>query len=351
VGSAALAALCCVGRVCGIPVVRPVVWHVLPAEGGVCDASVLPAAVFHSLDLVGVGDVAVAGAASVQRGVVHRWQLRAAGLSDRAVGYRVRTGRLFPYFPAVFLVGHRDVQQLAPETAALLYAGDHTVLSHGTAAALWGIAPRPERVEVTIAGRNGRPRPGLRIHRVKQLDLRDVRVHHGLPVTSPARTLIDYAAGASSRELDEAIAEARVQHLITDRDLDQAMGRCPGRKGITNLKSLLESQNGTKLTRSAAERLMRDLLHQAELPQPEVNAPLLGYEIDFLWRSEKLALQVDGVQFHGHRRAFESDRRKDQVLTAAGYRVIRVTWRQLKREPLAVIARIAQALAAHAPQA
>ncbi len=86
------------------------------------------------------------------------------------------------------------------------------------------------------------------------------------------------------------------------------------------------------------------LLKRARLPLPETNVPLLGYEVDFLWRAQRLVLEVDGYRFHGHRAAFEHDREKDQTLTAAGYRVIRVTWRQVEREPFVIVARIAQAL-------
>jgi very-short-patch-repair endonuclease len=101
-------------------------------------------------------------------------------------------------------------------------------------------------------------------------------------------------------------------------------------------------------TRSEAERLLLAMVEDAQLPLPAVNVPLEGYEVDFFWRVEKLVVEVDGHGFHGHRAAFERDRRRDQRLVAAGYRVIRVTWRQLVGEPLALISRIAQALVAGA---
>ncbi|MFZ0041498.1 MAG: DUF559 domain-containing protein [Solirubrobacteraceae bacterium] len=103
------------------------------------------------------------------------------------------------------------------------------------------------------------------------------------------------------------------------------------------------------MTRSKAERLLLALINEAELPRPMTNVRLHGYEVDFLWRAEKLVVEVDGHRFHGHRAAFERDRKRDQVLTAAGYRVIRVTWRQLEHEPVAVAVRIAQALAQPQP--
>jgi very-short-patch-repair endonuclease len=133
-----------------------------------------------------------------------------------------------------------------------------------------------------------------------------------------------------------------------DRTLADAMERAPGRTGIARLRATLDDESGRVPTRSEAERLLLAMVEDAQLPLPAVNVPLEGYEVDFFWRVEKLVVEVDGHGFHGHRAAFERDRRRDQRLVAAGYRVIRVTWRQLVGEPLALISRIAQALVAGA---
>ena len=93
---------------------------------------------------------------------------------------------------------------------------------------------------------------------------------------------------------------------------------------------------------------MLRLLERRGCRSPRPTCRCSGYEVDFLWRAQRLVVEVDGYRFHGHRAAFERDRETDQTLTAAGYRVIRVTWRQLEREPLAIVARIAQALNAAA---
>jgi very-short-patch-repair endonuclease len=110
----------------------------------------------------------------------------------------------------------------------------------------------------------------------------------------------------------------------------------------------LATEPGSTYTRSKAERLIRRLMRAAELPQPLVNQPLNGFTVDFLWPDARLILEVDGHRTHGDRLAFERDRRRDQVQVAAGYTVIRVTWRQLQQEQMAVMARIAQALARRA---
>ena len=91
----------------------------------------------------------------------------------------------------------------------------------------------------------------------------------------------------------------------------------------------LQSDNASGFTRSAAERMLRGLIRAANLPRPRFNARLAGYEVDAVWPDRRLVVEVDGYAYHGHRAQFERDRRKDLALTAAGYRVIRVSWRQL----------------------
>jgi very-short-patch-repair endonuclease len=303
--------------------------------------------IFHRLHVEGTGERAIGLAASQQRGLVHRLQLVAAGLSRGAIARRRDHGGLYLVLPRVYAVGHESLQPLARELAALLYLGHDAVISHLSAAMLWGLVDSPARVvQATIIGRDSRRRPGLETHRVDGLDPRDVRLRHGIPVTAPARTLLDVAGLGKGAVFERALSEARVLRLTSDRELSGAIARCPLRTGVAPARALLASERGTAaLTRSDAERRLLAMIVAAGLPRPDVNAFLHGFEVDLLWREAKLVVEVDGHAFHGHRAAFERDRRRDQVLTAAGYRVIRVTWRQLEHEPLAVMARIAQALA------
>ena len=110
------------------------------------------------------------------------------------------------------------------------------------------------------------------------------------------------------------------------------------------MRAFLKAEGTPGLTRSRAERLMRRLMRAAHLPEPVPNTRVAGWEVDFLWEAERLVVEVDGPQFHGHRRAYERDRRKDMELTTAGYVVIRITPRQLDEEPLVVVAHIARML-------
>ena len=197
---------------------------------------------------------------------------------------------------------------------------------------------------MTVIGRDIVPRTGLRTYRVPAVDSRDVRLRHGLPVTAPARTLIDRAAQTPPDQLDRELNEARVLKLVTDAEIKAAIDRCPGRKGVGALRALIAAQRGPSLTRSEAELRLKHLIAQAQLPWPTFNVYVHHKQVDLLWPDLHLIVEVDGYTTHGHRNAFETDRRRDQQLVAQGYTVLRVTWRQLVNEPMAVLANLAQAI-------
>jgi very-short-patch-repair endonuclease len=294
----------------------------------------------------GSGDREISRIASAQKGFVDRPQLLAAGLGRGAIRRRLSNGRLHEYYRGVYLVGHMELPPLGGEMAAVLLFRGRAVLSHLSAAALWGFAKPPDKVHVTLLGRQAAPRDGLVVHRVRELDRRDLRVRSGLPLTSPARALLDMASEVDEAELEQAMGEARGRRLVRDREL-QDIARSAGRRpGVGVFRAILAQDGGPAFSDEGAARLLLRLLRKANLPAPETQVQMHGHRVDFLWRDARLILEVDGHRFHGHRAAFERDRKRDQRHAAAGYRVIRVTWRQLEKEPLAVIARIAQALAA-----
>lgn len=286
--------------------------------------------------------------ARAQNGVVSDAQLQAAGLTREAIRGRVRRGRLVRLFRGVYAVGDPVLMPLARPAATLLSLGAASLLSHRSAAAIWGLAEAdPAVIDATAVGANPGGRPGVRLHRIKQLHPDDIRTRSNLRLTAPARTLIDFAAQADSSELQEAFGEARAKRLLTDPALAAALNRVPpNHPGAAIVRPMLE--HGGTYERSKAERILRRLCREAQLPQPLVNARLHGFLVDFFWPEANLIVEVDGYATHGTRQAFEGDRRRDQVHVAAGYVVLRVTWHQLLHEPLAVLARIAQALARRA---
>ena len=277
-------------------------------------------------------------------------QLTGLGFGRGAVAHRVATGRLHRRFPAVYAVGHEAIPLRGQLIAALLQGGEDCVLSHDAAALLWDLvssALTGRTLAVTVAGRRVRAPAGLGIHRVPILDGRDVRIRYGLPVTAPARTLLDLAGGdRDDGTCAEALAVARRRRLVSGLEIDDLLDGHPRRRGRARLRRLHAAEQGAAFTRSEADRRVRRLLAQADLPAPDVNAIVAGLEVDFVWRPEGLIMEVDGYRYHSGRQRWERDRLRDQRLLAAGYRVLRISWLQLVATPIAVAVRIGQALAA-----
>ena len=187
-------------------------------------------------------------------------------------------------------------------------------------------------------------RPGIRVHYPGALSADEVTTRDAIPVTTVARTLYDLATCTTHRELERALAEAFALRLTTRAAVASLVARHAGRRGARRLQELLDSTSAPALTRSEAEERFLALIRKAQLPSPEVNAELEGYEVDFLWRAERLVAEIDGRAFHSSDRSFEKDRLRDATLLSAGVRVMRVTWRQIVQEPEALLVRLTRAL-------
>lgn len=288
-------------------------------------------------------DRAVATRAAAQHGVVTRAQLRAAGLGRGAIRHRVDSGRLHRVHQGVYRVGHAAPAPFVREMAAALAYPGRALVSHQSAAALWGLMERrPGDVHLLLGDREPDTRPGLHVHFTAHLDPRDRAVRHRIPVTSVVRTLLDIVATQPPGELARSVEAAKIRRLVNDRDLERLLERASGQRGARALRDLLAEP---AITRSEAERRMLALLRAAGLPPSDVNVRVCGQEVDMLWRAERLIVEIDGFEYHRTREAFERDRLRDARLQAAGYRVMRITWRQISERPEAVVARVAQALA------
>jgi very-short-patch-repair endonuclease len=231
--------------------------------------------------------------------------------------------------------------------AAVLACGPGAVISHRTAGRMWDLPVGAERdeIEVTVVRSRAPIRDGIRARRTTGLNETDVRRLDGVPITSPARTVLDLAAILHPHLLERVVAEAQRRRLVDRRSIADQVLRNARRPGTPVLRGLLELDGDPAFTRSEAERRMLVLIRTAHLPSPLVNARLGRYEVDFLWLEGRLVVEVDGYAYHATRSAFERDRAKDAALQAAGYAVLRVTWRQLVQSPEAVIARLAATLA------
>jgi very-short-patch-repair endonuclease len=269
--------------------------------------------------------------------------LLAAGLAPPTVDRRVNRRRLRPLHQGVYVVGPVLVPR-ARELAAALACGPGAAVSHWSAAGLWEMATvRAGPVEVGIP-HGDRRHPGIRIHRVGGYGPDEVTRLDRIPLTTPARTLLDLASVAAGRQLERTVAEALARRLVREPDVLALLERHGPRPGTRRLRAILAPGAVAPLTRSEAEELFLKLVREARLPAPEANVRVAGYEVDCYWRAARLVVEIDGFAFHSSARKFESDRRRDQVLVAAGVRVMRVTWRQLTQEPVAQMVRLAQAL-------
>jgi hypothetical protein len=296
---------------------------------------------------------AIAALAERQHGVVARRQLRALGLSDTEITTRTAAGYLQPIFRETFAVGHRQVDRRARMLAAVLACGDGAILSHGSAAELIGLwDKRAVPVDVIPPGWSGRKIQDIRWHRVLFPTPEEIEIRDGIRCTTPARTLVDMAGRVGQQSLRRLIEQAAVLDKLDVREVDRilAQGR---RRGAPNLRALLDvwrtDDERKPRLRSLLEAHFLPTLVTAGVPAPECNIMLHidgePLEIDLLWKEQRLAIETDGEETHGTRGAFQSDRRRDQLLLAAGYRVGRVTWRQAEEEPAAVTSRIKRMLA------
>jgi very-short-patch-repair endonuclease len=296
-------------------------------------------------------DHAIAELARKQHGVVARRQLISAGLSPTEVGRRLRRGRLHQFHRGVYLVGHAVPTAHGPEMAALLACGKAAVLSHRSAASVWELLPYPAAApaRVTIPPERHIARPGIVAHR-RRLEPRDIRRRFGLPLTSPPRTILDLAAelggDGSTRwsDIERVVAEAGYRRLASEAELREQLERNPGWPGTSALRAVLDLPGGPRRTRSPAEKSMLSLLRRNGIAGYETNARIHGYEVDFVWRDLRFAVEIDGFDAHSGRVAFERDRLKAATLNAHGVRVMPVTGRQVLDDPQGVIARLRRAL-------
>jgi very-short-patch-repair endonuclease len=262
-------------------------------------------------------DWAIVELAARQHGVATTAQLLNAGVGRRSIARRVEAGWLVPLHRGVYQVGPVSARY-GREMAAVLACGAGAALSHQSAAAVWGFARRAEIVHVSVT-RDVRSRPGLRVHRTLSLN---AVVHNGLPLTDPARTLRDLRRTASPDEVERAKEQAAVLGLVLEDD-----------------------DPFPEFTRSEGERRLKRLCKAAHLPLPQMNARVAGHEVDAYWPAHNLIVEIDGWRYHRTRKRFEDDRRKDAALITAGYRVVRITYRRLCEEAMAVAAELAVMLA------
>jgi very-short-patch-repair endonuclease len=213
--------------------------------------------------------------------------------------------------------------------AAVLALGDNAVLSHATAAAAWDLRPRGSgAVHVTVPSTAGRKRrAGIRLHRSRTLPPGETTTVRAIPVTTPARTIVDLARTLKGRPLEHVLDIAEQRRLIDFAELHN-------RPIPTSLQAVLSRYAaGSTVTRSEMEERFIALCDDHGIERPKVNTSIEGQEVDFAWRNAKLIVEVDGYAYHRSPSAFETDRERDVILALAGWQVLRFTWSQLTTRP------------------
>jgi very-short-patch-repair endonuclease len=272
--------------------------------------------------------------AEKQHWVITRQQLLDLGYSDPAVRHRIAKGRLHPIWRGVYAVGRPRPGRHGLWMAAVLASGPQAFLCHESAAALLEIsAGARSPIDVSVpSGSCPRARTGIRIHRRRGLTDADVTRHLGIPLTSPALTLLDVAPSLSRDQLERAIGEADKRDLIDPESLRRVLDRFAGRPGIATLRETLDRHTFT-LTDSELERLFLPLARQAGLPLPLTQQHVNGFRVDFYWPELGLVVETDGLRYHRTPAQQAKDRLRDQAHAAAGLTPLRFTRAQVRFEP------------------
>jgi hypothetical protein len=280
-------------------------------------------------------DAKVAWTAARQHGAIGHPQLDDAGLSQTEIDGRVAAGWLHRTHRGVFAVGHPGLTQRGEWMAAVLAGGEDAVLSHRSAGALWGLCLDAAQPEITVPGAKRRHQRGVTVHG-GAMRQGDTLLVDGIPVTKVARTLLDLAEVLTLHQLVQAIDQATAQRHLRPQLMSSMIEQSRGRRGLKPLRAaLLITRPQDVLTRSELERRALRLIGRSGLPAPEVNVRLHGLEVDLLWRAARLVVELDSREHHEV--AFERDRRRDGTLVARGWRVLRLTWRQVVNDPAWVV--------------
>ena len=275
---------------------------------------------------------AVRRLARTQHQVLSRGQLLDLGYTDRAIEHRVATGRLWRLTRGVYSVGPPRGSDEQRWIAAVLICGDGAVLSHRSAAALWGIGEELRgRIDVSVRRRCEIRRAGLRARSRPPLRAADVVERRGIPVTSIVQTLVDLATELPDGRLERAVNEADKHELIDPEALRAALAGRVGEPGVKRLAGLLDKRT-FRLSDGELERLFRPLAAAAGVPVELTKAWVNDLEVDFYWPSLGLVVETDGLHYHRTASAQARDRVRDQTHTAAGLTQLRFTHWQVKHE-------------------
>lgn len=268
-------------------------------------------------------DVGLAALAEVQEGYVSLEQLRALGMSEGASRHRVSRNRLIRVAPRVFAVGHVNKAWRGRLWAARLHAGDDGFITGRSGLALNAVVREHDGPIHVISERQLRSNAVLIAHRTRVLPPQDVTTVDGFPVTSLARSMLEFAATATDRQVQRALNEAEVLRLFDLRSFEDVLARANGHRGSGRLRRELATiREGLTITDSEAEERFLDFVRRRRLPMPQVQARIAGWSVDFFWPEYGVIVEIDGAQFHGTVATQAKDRKKWRELSNLGHSVL-----------------------------
>ncbi|MGH2951767.1 MAG: DUF559 domain-containing protein [Solirubrobacterales bacterium] len=268
-----------------------------------------------------------------QHGVVSRAQLLAVGFSPQAITHRIAKRRLHPVWRGVYAVGRPELTRDGRWMAAVLVCGAEAVLSHRSAAELWGVRGHREGpIDVSVPEPSRRRRPGIVVHRRSTLAPADVTRRRGIPVTTAVRTLVDIAVGLRPDRLEAAVNEADRLDLVDPEALRSALDDLAGQPGTRPLRTMLDRLTFT-LTDSELERRFLPIARKVGLPAPRTQRWVNGFKVDFHWPELGLVVETDGLRYHRNPAQQVRDHLRDQAHSAAGLVPLRFTHAQVRFDP------------------
>ena len=291
-------------------------------------------------------DVALAGLAAAQFGVVASSQLAACGFSPSAITRMVASGRLIRLHRRVYAVGHNRLVARGRWLAAVLACGDDACLSHREAAVLTGLRQSARnRVDVTVPTRHGRSIPGIQIHRTQGIHPDDATEIDGIRVTTVARTLLDLCDVVPAARVRRAFEQAERMGELDYTALRAVAERSRGRHALKVFLPLIaEDHCKAARAKSDLEARFLDFIRRCDLPVPSVNALVGGYEVDAHWPGTTLIVELDSWAYHRSKRSFHADRNKWLDLRSKGFEVLTITDPILRGQPGRIVGAIRDAL-------
>jgi very-short-patch-repair endonuclease len=284
----------------------------------------------------------IAAIAATRLGLVTRVHLRDAGITGAEIKTRVRNGSLIREHRGVYRVGHRAPSLETSYLAAVFACGDAAVLSGLAAAHLYGLlrgpAPAPEVTAPTV-----RRVDGVRTRR-SRIDPRDRTAWRQVPITTVPRTLIEIAGALDTDDLARACHEAGIRYRTAPTSVEAALSRCPNARGAAKLRTILRGD--VRVTLSKLERAFLARLREAGLPLPQTNRPAGGRRVDCRWPDHRLTVELDSYRYHGSRRAWEQDRRREREAYARGDEFRRYTYGDVVETPQLMLSELRALLTA-----